>query len=224
MISIIKDARHDLISRGRHMEIEIAVLMTLYGILLGPLKVLGPFAVTTAKADEQLMRRIAFRAFGLSTGISLLLAVVGGFLMSRLNLSVGTLAITMGAFMGHWAVTNALAPPSQSPPSPPDDPSIAMAVIPITTPAIIPPQGVALLELSSNLEIQAHSHYGLVLVVGVIVGVMLLNLLFMLYHRSLIKFTGAIFWQVLGRLLAVVLSAAALQIILGGCRELGIVP
>lgn len=201
------------------MEISITHLATLYMIVLGPLKVIGPFALTTLNADRALQRKIAGRAFGLSTVISLVIAALGGFLMSRLNMSVGTLAIAMGIFLGHWALQTALAQNTQT--SPPERPTIEVAIFPVSLPVIIPPQGVALLVLSTEIELEAHAGYGLLLVMALIVVVMLLNWLFMLAASSLMKFP--VFWIIVGRIVAVVVSALAMQIILFGLRDLGIV-
>ena len=201
------------------MEISITHLATLYMIVLGPLKVIGPFAMTTLNADRALQRKIACRAFLLSTVISLVIAALGGFLMSRLNMSVGTLAIVMGIFLGHWALQTALAQNVQT--TPPEQPNIEVAIFPISLPVIIPPQGVALLVLSTDIELEAHAGYGLLLVMALIVLVMFLNWLFMLAAPSLMKFS--VFWIIVGRIVAVIVSALALQIILFGLRDLGIV-
>ena len=49
------------------MEIQIAHLITLYLIVIGPLKIIAPFAVATANADPSLTRQIANKAFVHST-------------------------------------------------------------------------------------------------------------------------------------------------------------
>jgi multiple antibiotic resistance protein len=201
------------------MEISIIHLATLFTIVLGPLKVIGPFAVTTRNADPALKRQIASRAFVLSTIISLVIAALGGFLMSRLNMSTGTLAIVMGFFLGHWSLQTALAKNAQA--APPELPTIDVAIFPISLPVIIPPQGVALLVLATDLELEAHAGYGLLLVMALIVVVMFLNWLFMLAAPWLMKFP--VFWIIVGRIVAVIVSALALQIIIFGLRNLGIV-
>jgi multiple antibiotic resistance protein len=170
-------------------------------------------------ADRALQRQIAGRAFVLSTIISLVIAALGGFLMSRLNMSVGTLAIVMGFFLGHWALQTALTQNTQT--APPEQPTIEVAIFPISLPVIIPPQGIALLVLSTDIELEAHAGYGLLFVMALIVVVMFLNWLFMLAASSLMKFQ--VFWIIVGRIVAVIVSALALQIILLGLRNLGIV-
>ncbi len=56
---------------------------------------------------------------------------------------------------------------------------------------------------------------------ALIVVVMFLNWLFMLAASSLMKFP--VFWIIVGRIVAVIVSALALQIIHFGLRDLGIV-
>ncbi len=205
------------------MEIPIPLLVTLYLIVLGPLKLIGPFARMTANADRTLERQIAIRAFASSTIISLVIAGLGGYLMSRLHLSAGTLAVAMGFFLAHWAVRNALAQTGQMSPPPPDQPSIRLAIFPVSIPVIIPPQGIALLVLSTDLQIETHFVNGLLLVIVLILAVMGLNWLCMLAARPLMKFPGPVFWEIFGRVVAVILSALALQIVIFGLRDLGIV-
>lgn len=205
------------------MEIPTTILITLYIILLGPLKVIVPFARTTANADRGLRRQIATRAAALSTVVSLVIAGLGGYVMSRFNLSVGVLTITMGFFMGHWAVRNALAQPVQGSPSP-DQPTTALAIFPVSIPMIIPPQGIALLVLSTDLLIETQFLDGPLFVAKLILAVMGLNWLFMLAAQSLMKFPGLAFWGIVGRIVAVIISAMALQIIFSGFRGLGLLP
>ena len=68
------------------MQIEITILITMYIIMLGPFKVIGPYASMTANADLPLKRQIAFKATLISTIVSLLIAVFGGYVMSRFNM------------------------------------------------------------------------------------------------------------------------------------------
>ena len=189
------------------MQIEITILITMYIIMLGPFKVIGPYASMTANADLPLKRQIAFKATLISTIVSLLIAVFGGYVMSRFNMSVGVVAITMGLFLLHWAVSNALAQPGQSPP-PPEKPTVKLAIFPIAMPGIIPPQGIALLVLSSDLLLDAKEINGLMIIIVLIVAVMVLNYLFMLTNTWLMKL-GVAFWTIFGRVLAVIYTTIA---------------
>ena len=60
-------------------------------------------------------------------------------------------------------------------------------------------------------------------IVILILVVMVLNWLFMLAIPSLMKFPGPGFWRVVSRVTGVIIAAMALQIILFGLRDLGIV-
>jgi hypothetical protein len=61
------------------------------------------------------------------------------------------------------------------------------------------------------------------IVISLVIGINLLNLIFMLGVRHLMVFPGLMFWRVLGRLLAVVVFAIAIQIGVAGLRGYGLV-
>ena len=204
------------------MEIQIAHLVMLYMILLGPLKLVAPFARATANADKALLRQIATRAAFVSTLVCVVVAGLGGFLMTRFHLSVGTLTIVMGAFLLQWAFVTALELPGPGAMTP-EEPTKALAVFPVSLPGIIPPQGLALLILSADLVIQANTGSDLFTVMTIILIVMGLNWLFMIATPFLMKGPGPVILAVLSRSFAVVIATIAVQIILFGLRDLGIV-
>ncbi len=207
------------------MEIPFAHLLTLYFILLGPLKVFGIYGQATAHADRALKFQIANTAVGLSTIVAVLLALLGGFLMTRFEIRFGTLAIIMGLFLANWAYGRSMGIPAKTESIPdPENPNKLLAITPIALPGILPPQGVALLILSSGMVIEAGGmgQGGMLMVIGLIVGVMAINWVFFIFTEALMKFPGRLFWMLLSRSLGVVAAALSLQIMLFGLRDLGI--
>lgn len=203
------------------MEISTSILVTLYVIMLGPLKLIGPYALVTAGADSKLRLKIINKAVIVSTITALLLAVLAGYLVSKLNLSLGILAVIMGIYMLVWAFANSLGRIGDDA-TKIEEISVKLALFPLAFPGIIPAHGIALLILSSTLEGKSNWFENIQFTLVLIVSVMLINWLFMLALPRLLKFTGVIFWKVLGRVLAVILSAAALQIIYSGMKLLNI--
>jgi multiple antibiotic resistance protein len=208
------------------MEIPIALLISLYFILLGPLKVFGIYGKATAHADKSLALSIANASVILATVVAVLMVVIGGFLMSRFNLSVGTLAIAMSVYLGHWAWGKSMGIESKREDVPnPENPTKASAITPIAFPGILPPQGMVLLILSSTMVIETEGFVrsDMWTIIGLIVGVMVLNWIFMVSVGALMKFPGRIFWMLASRSLGVVAFALSVQILLFGLRDLGII-
>jgi len=204
------------------MEIQIAALVAMYMILLGPFKLVPVFARATAGADKALLRLIATQAVVISTLVCIVIAGLGGFLMTRFSMSVGTLSIVMGIFLFHWAFATALALPGPASTTP-EEPTKALAIFPVSMPGIIPPQGLALLVLSADLVVETNTGSGLLTVIAIILIVMGLNWLAMIATPFLLKGPGPLILGVLSRSFAVVIAAIAVQVILVGLRDLGIV-
>jgi multiple antibiotic resistance protein len=206
------------------MELPIGHFITLYIILLGPLKVFGIYAKATAHADKKLKLQIANVSVKLATLVCVLVAGLGGFLISRFELSIGALAIVMGIFLGHWAWGRAMGieSPREEVPNP-EEPTKALAITPIAFPGIVPPQGVALLVLSSTMVFEAYGQSDMLIVMAVLLGVMAANWIFFVSATALMKFPGPLFWMLLSRSLGVVAAVLALQVILFGFRDLGII-
>lgn len=202
------------------MEIQIAHIVTLYAIVLGPLKVIGPFALSTAHADPILTRQIANKAFMMSLLITVIVAVVGGYLMSRFHLSVGNMSIIMAFFLANWAIDQALGKQPSTPS--PETPDISLAIMPITIPWIIPPQGVPMLVLSSSLVIEGYEAHSLYFVGALLLAIMVLNWVAMILAKPIVKFTGMIFWVIVLHVWSIIILGLAMYLFLYGLRDLGV--
>ncbi len=208
------------------MDIPSAQLITLYFILLGPLKVFGIYGQAATHADRPLQLYIAHMSVAVATAVAIVLVLAGGFLMSRFDLSAGTLAVVMSVFLAHWAWGRSMgieAPTEKV--SNPENPSKLLAISPIAFPGILPPQGVVLLILSSTMVIESDGFVrsDLLTVIGLVVGVMFINWISFLSVGALMKFPGRIFWMLLSRTLGVVAAALSLKILLFGLRDLGLI-
>ncbi len=205
------------------MEITFSTLASLYIIMLGPFKLILPFANLTANAAPTLRRQLALRTTMLSTSVALLCVLVGGVVMSRLDLSAGTLLVAMSAFLAHHGfVMTGANPPGPGESSAPANPSLALAVFPLSFPGVIPRQGFALLLFSSDYAFLSSGVDRLFVIVGLVLGVMASNWVSMLSAAFLLKLTGATFWLLLGRFLGAAYVALAVHIFFMGLGQLGI--
>lgn len=207
------------------MEINLGTLITMYMIMIGPIKLILPFAYTTAKADSKLKRAIALKAVLWGLSVALICLIAGDFVVDKFLLSEGTLLIAISIFLGAFAYSLAnVGDPSRSASTPaPPEPSKDLAIFPIAFPGIIPAQGFGLLVLSTQVSYSDAPLDGMLLLIGLAVIMMVLNYLFMIGSGPILKFTGRVFWLLLSRFLSPLFVAMAIHLLIRGLKETGIV-
>jgi len=196
-------------------------IFTLLFVTFGPLKIVGPFVHLTREADEAEMRRIAVRSFLIAMGA----AVVGGFagraLITSWSIPVTAVLLSGGIIfmlVGLNVLLEQYQPAHATPPPLPPEPMAA--AMRITFPIVVTPYGIAAL-----IVVLANSP-GPVRTAGVLailLGVMVLNLVAMLYARRIMGGVTAITLQILGAVLGVLQVALAIEMILLALRQLNIV-
>jgi multiple antibiotic resistance protein len=206
---------------------EVSQLLGLYSVFivlfvtLGPIKVLGPFAQLTRDADATKMKQIAVRAFALA----LIAAVVGGFvgksLVENWQISIAALTLTGGIIfllVGLSLVLEQYKPVHEAPAPLPEAPM--HAALRVAFPIVVTPYGIAaVIALLVNSPDAARTSA----VLAILIAVMMLNLLAMLYARRLMGGAFVLLaLQILGAILGVLQVALAVQIILRGLKDLGV--
>jgi len=198
-------------------------IFTLFFVTLGPEKVIGPFAQQTRALEPAALRGIALRVFVLS-----LFAVgVGGFfgrhLVHRWHISMPALLISTGIIFFLVALRVVLEqyePPHEG--APPPLPAKPMAAaLKLVSPTIVTPYGVAalivLLAVTSDTVREE-------MIWGILSGVMVLNLLAMLFAHAVMQGAVLLGLRLLGAVLAVMQVALAVQIMLQAFGGLGVLP
>ena len=200
--------------------VGLGAVFTLLFITLGPLKIVGPFVQLTRDADETTMRKIAVRAFVLAV----IAVVVGGFLGQALleNWGISSSAMLLSggiifALVGLSLVLEQYQPVHAAPPPLPAAPMAA--AMRITFPTVVTPYGIAaLIVLLTN----SHDPARTASILAMLIGVMVLNLLAMLYARRMMGGVTAMVLQVLGAVLGVLQVALAIDMILRALHELAV--
>jgi small neutral amino acid transporter SnatA (MarC family) len=202
--------------------IGLAQIFTFMFVMLGPLKVLGPFVHRTRGIDDQIVRRIALWAFVVAS----IAAVAGGFVGRALlsNWQVSTAALTLAAGIVFFIVALRQLleqyEPARAAPAEPLPASPVAAACQFVFPTLLTPYGIAaviaLLAASPDPR-------RTVMIVVTVVFVLFLDLLAMLFARRILVGFTVIVLQVLGAVLAVLQVALAIQFILVGLRSLGLV-
>lgn len=199
---------------------ELDKVFTYLFLMLGPIKIIGPFAQMTRETDFQFQRQLAFRAFTLSCA-AIITASFGQLLLKKWQVSPASLLLTSGIILFLVALNTVLEQytPSAKSNTSAQAPSLALAFAPLTFPIIITPYGTAALVII--LAISSDVTYTLS-VLGIALGVMVLNLFGMIFAQKILKFAQGPL-MILGAVLAVLQVALGVQIMLLGLKTAGII-
>ena len=88
MIHFVQPSPTDPFSPGK--------VFTFLFVMIGPLKVIGPFAKMTAGWDRGLKRRLAFQAIVIAAIGAFAAATIGSRLLQKWGISLGALLLTTG--------------------------------------------------------------------------------------------------------------------------------
>jgi multiple antibiotic resistance protein len=187
-------------------------------LMLGPFKIIGPFAKITQGADKTLTRQIAFRATIFSSIALLLAALLGERIINNYNIQLPILAISGALVLFLVALLNIIKQFSPATEQAENTviPTLRMAINPLAFPTIITPYGIAAVIVFLALSPDP----GTKITVGIIVlGIMLLNLVVMLITRNIFKVL-AIILPLIGAVLSIIQVALGLMIIYNQFRIL----
>ena len=205
-------------------SIDFYLVFDLFILLLigmGPKIALVPFIDLTKDMDSETQRKVAQRMVQTGVTTALILAVLGWFLMRLLHFSAGAANIAGGIVLLLLALHMLVSPGK-------DDhhekatgrDAMQMALYPLAVPYLLNPAGIAALVIASS-EVDSILMgvilVGLVLLVGVIDWVLFRNMnkLAQYLDPSRLAVTEAVF--------GVLLAALAVQLMLDGLHDLGII-
>lgn len=197
--------------------LEPAEIFALFFVTLGPLKVLGPFALSTRDSPDA--ARIAWHAFVLATIAAVAGGLMGTALLEKWHISFAALMLSGGIIFFLIAIRQLMEQyePARRVPAEALPPSPMAAAVRIVFPVVLTPYGIAaviaLLARSAGAARTAT-------IVGVLVLVMVLDLLAMLFARRILVGLVPLVLQIVGAVLAVLQVALSIQFIIVGLRDL----
>jgi multiple antibiotic resistance protein len=200
----------------------LGAVFTLLFVTLGPLKILGPFVQETRNVAAPMLRQVALRAFV----IALVAVVAGGFigkaLLGNWNISVAALEMSGGIIFFLVGLRLVLEQYNTVRAAPEPLPEAPMAAaMRVTFPLVVTPYGIAaLIVMLANSPDSART----LSVLAILAGVMVLNLLAMLFARQIMAGLMVIVLQILGAVLGVLQVALAVEMMVHGLQELGVLP
>ena len=193
-------------------------IFTFLFLMLGPFKILGPYAAITRHTDGKLARQIAIRAILFASTALLVAAFVGEKVITNFGIQLPILALAAGIILFLVALLNILEKFSPDPPQEvnTEPPTLKVAMSPLAFPIIVTPYGIAAVIIFLALSPDLNSR----LTVGaIILGIMIINLILMLINRYIFKYLAVIL-PILGAILGVVQVALGLKIIYNSITQL----
>jgi multiple antibiotic resistance protein len=198
-----------------------AEIFTFLFVMLGPLKLLGPFVQRTRGLDDATVRQIAFWAFVIATAGIVAGGLIGRAVLAKWHVSIPALQITAGIVFFLVAIRHVLEPyePAHAPAPEPLPPTPFAAALRLVFPMVLTPYGIAavIALLAASTESTR-----MLTILGLVLVVMVLNLAAMSFGRRILVGAVVIGLQVVGAVLAVLQVALSVQIILGALRSLGV--
>ena len=202
--------------------IGAAEMFTLFFVMLGPLRLLGPFMERTRGIDDAMARQVAWWAFVIATVSVIAGGLLGASLLARWQVSIPAMTLTGGIVFFLVAIKQLLQQyerPRYEDPEP--LPSLPFAAASrLVFPTVLTPYGVAavitLLARTGELETRT-------MILLLVLIVMVLDLVAMWFARRILVGYAIIVLQVLAAVLAVMQVALSIQFILAGLQSLGVI-
>jgi multiple antibiotic resistance protein len=216
---------------GTFGEINWFVVFELFMLLLigiGPKIALVPFIELTADLDKETQVAVANKSVRTAISWSLILVLLGWFLMLLLHFSTGSVLVAGGIVLMllalHMLVSGGKAEEEHVEEHGGKDP-MEMALYPLAVPYILNPVGIAVLVIASS-QIRGFQEGGVLDVIILIVLVLLVGLIDLLLFRNIeavSKFMDPAKMGVTEAVFGVLLAALAVELAVHGLVELGVI-
>jgi multiple antibiotic resistance protein len=204
------------VADAQDYKIAPSKLFLLFFVMLGPIKVIGPYYLSTSHLQPQELRKLSLKVFAFSA-IAVLLAGILGSAMMR-SWEIDPIAMRFAAGLIFLLVALQIVLSQYQDPAIPSAGSGSPNVMRLVFPLSVTPYGIAglivLMALSHDLKRS-------ILVLGLAVIVLVLNLLSMLTVRPLMRWIGGVPLQIFGAVLGILQVALAVQLIIGAFKDSG---
>lgn len=182
-------------------------ILTLFMVMLGPFRLLVPYVTRTKELPLIPLRKLAASSTLIAIITLILGGVIGSYMMNKWRIESPILLLA-GGIIFFLSVVKPLAFPESSQPAQPKTTPPTAGEIALNL--IISPWG-----MTSVIVLIAVSHDGkrTLGVFGVLAIIMLLDLVFMIFGRKILKFVGALPLQILNKALGVLQLALSIQLI-----------
>ena len=172
-------------------------------------------------------RKIALKAAVIGFSVLLLFAILGDFILDRLNISGPAFRIAGGILLLLTAIDMVVAHHlgfnvETSEPATDSQPKHDVAVFPLGIPLIAGPGSIVSIVM---LMRQVDTHRLLeISIIAALLSVVVITYLFLLFSTSISRLIGTTGANVLTRIFGIILAALAIQYIINGINDLLLVP
>jgi len=189
-------------------------------ITMGPIKVFLVYAERTRNLEPDVRRKIAIKAVIVAGVVGFFFILAGKFLLDLFHFSTGALTIAGGAILFVFALNMVLSTGGGHESVEAEDPT-SIAVFPLALPLIAQPIGIVALTVASA---RFHDNWGTLGVIAVLLLIVMgINIVVLLSESKIVRFIDPQAIDVSERILGILLCALAVQTMLNGANELGII-
>ena len=210
-------------------NIDFYLIFDLFMLLLigrGPKIALVPFLDLTTGMDGDMQRKVAQRMVSTAVGTALILVLLGWFLMKLLHFTPGSANIAGGIVLLLLALHMLVSPGKEDHHEKASDrDAMQMALYPLAVPYLLNPAGIAVLVIASG-DVAFGEANTLVMMVILVVLVLLMGLIDWLVFTNIDKLAKHLDpsrLAVTEAVFGVLLAALAVQLMLDGLHDLGII-
>jgi multiple antibiotic resistance protein len=201
--------------------LSLGMTFTAFLVMLGPVKLVAPFAALTAAMDESEARKLAARAILFALAGGAVAALVGVKTLSSWAIPPSVLHVTAGLILLLVALKAVLAQYE-----PPAEASLASASVrdvalsPLAFPTILAPHGIAIFILLLAISADPTKDAATLALFG---AVMALNWIVLWFARPIVRRGGTVL-AILGAVLGVLQVALALKMLFDALRSMQLLP
>jgi multiple antibiotic resistance protein len=196
----------------------LAKVFLFFFIMLGPLKVLGPYVAITHAIPDAERRGIPWKVTLIATIAVLVGGYVGARLMRNWDITPGVMEFA-GAIVFFLVALRMVLAQYAEPLAASPAPVPATPVMRLVFPVVVTPYGVATVI---TLMVMSADGSRMVGILAMVLLVMVLNLLTMLFAHAIMRWITPLPLQVLGAVLGILQVALALQIMVGLVQGAGL--
>lgn len=201
---------------------QFSFIFTVFFMLLGPVKIIPSFAGLMRGADDRFKRDVAIRGAVISSALCAFVALAGGSLLIKYQISLDALRISGGLVLLIAALQVIFQKAHSSGPNSGTPTALQVAASPVAVPIIVPPAGIAAILIFVML---APQYPGMTQAVAICLAIMMaLDFLVMYFIDRVMKTPCLmIVLTVLGSALVFVQVALAIQMFLVALKSLGVI-
>jgi multiple antibiotic resistance protein len=202
------------------MNLGIADIFVILLVTIGPLKAALVYATLTAGTDAAFKREVAIKTVVTSAIVIALFIFAGEYILKIFHISLAALKMAGGLILLLFALGMVMGD-DKKPEAAKGKPSPNIAIYPLAMPLMATPQGIVAIV---TLVAAAPGLKGITIVGASAAVVLAINLVTLLYADRIIALIGPAALQIVARVVGLLLAALAIQLMIFGLTDIGIVP